>query len=350
MMRRFLIIILLFSGISNFSYGQLISINAKPDTNWIRIGDQIGYTIEITHQKGVNVTFPEFNGQLTDEIEILEERKTDSLLTDDEIKITRSYLITSFDSGLHFIPPIKFAFESSAISDTIETSASYLDVAAVEVNLEEDIKDIRSQYEAPVTLAELLPYILGGLVLVILVLFIIYYIRRKKQDKPIIKIEKPKEPAHQIAFRELELLKTEKLWQQGKIKEYYTRLTDILRIYIEERFNIPAMEQTTDELLDSFRDRGEHKELHYEILRQLLTTADLVKFAKEKPLPDENDGYYKNAYDYVKQTMFIEQKTIEQLKEEHKENDEQTALEEQTVSETTENRSGDNDYNSETKK
>ncbi len=332
-MKRLLIIILLFSSIGNLTFGQLIIINAKPDSSKIRVGDQIGYKIEISHKKGVAITFPEFNGQLTDEIEILEELSSDTLLTDEEVKITRSYLITSFDSGLHYIPPIKFPFQSSEISDTVETAASYLEVTNVDVNLEEDIKDIRDQYKAPITFAELLPYILGGLGLIILILFIIYYIRRKKQDKPIIKIEKPKEPAHQIAFKELEKLKDEKLWQQGKVKEYYTRLTDIIRLYIEERFSIPAMEETTDELLQSFREKGEHKQLHFEILRQLLTTADLVKFAKEKPLPDENDGYYKNAYDYIKQTMVIEQKTIEQLKEEHeknKESNENIAVEDKT--------------------
>ena len=126
---------------------------------------------------------------------------------------------------------------------------------------------------------------------------------------------KPKEPPYAIALRELDRIKGAKLWQQGKTKHYYSEVTDTLRRYIEGRFEIPAMEQTTAEILQSFRYRRDLLTgKSFANLEQTLTLADLVKFAKYEPLPDDNSLALLNAYFFVNDTR-PEERPPESLKE-----------------------------------
>ncbi len=108
-------------------------------------------------------------------------------------------------------------------------------------------------------------------------------------------------PAHVRAANELDKLKAEKIWQQGREKEFYSKLTDILRRYIYEREGINAMEMTSGEILNNIRQISDVDSV-YNNLKQILSTADLVKFAKYKPYPDENDLSMVNAYFFVNQT------------------------------------------------
>jgi hypothetical protein len=114
------------------------------------------------------------------------------------------------------------------------------------------------------------------------------------------------DPAHVIAFRELEKLKEEQLWQKGAIKTYYTRLTEILRQYLENRFRVFSLELTTDETLDSLIKTGFKKDGSYKQLKTVLTGADLVKFAKHIPEPTENESQYKKSWDFIFATKEIE--------------------------------------------
>jgi hypothetical protein len=140
--------------------------------------------------------------------------------------------------------------------------------------------------------------------------FIFYAIKRKKNNKPIFVIpRKPKEPAHIIALRELDRIKQEKLWQQGKTKQFYSEITETLRKYIEDRYGIPAMEQTSDETLDSFKYRRDLlKEKTLENLSRILKLADLVKFAKYRTTPDDDNMTLVNAYFFVNDTKPEEKK------------------------------------------
>ena len=114
---------------------------------------------------------------------------------------------------------------------------------------------------------------------------------------------KPKLPPHVIALQELDKLKTEQLWQQDKVKDYYTRLTDIVRVYIEDRFSVPAMEQTTFEILSEFKRNGSQLDTKtYNELQEILEVADFVKFAKLTPLPDVNQNMMTFAYLFVNET------------------------------------------------
>ena len=116
------------------------------------------------------------------------------------------------------------------------------------------------------------------------------------------------------AIKELDEIKQQKLWQQGRSKEYYTLITDTLRKYIEERFGINAMEMTSGEILELIRKNSEAQSV-YDNLRQILQLADFVKFAKMNPLPDENDLSMMNAY------LFVNQTKVEEMQEPESTND-----------------------------
>ncbi len=153
-----------------------------------------------------------------------------------------------------------------------------------------------------------------GIILAGAILFLVLYsIKRKKKNLPVFsRPPKPKEPAHVVALRELDRIKEEKIWQKEKIKAYYSEITEVLRIYIEDRFEIPAMEQTTDEILTSFRNRKELlSEKSLANLSQILSLADLVKFAKYIPLPDDHNLTLVNSYFFVNDTKKEEVKKPE---------------------------------------
>ena len=117
------------------------------------------------------------------------------------------------------------------------------------------------------------------------------------------------EPAHVIAFRELDKLKEEKIWEKGQVKLYYTRLTEVSRQYIERQYGIPAMEQTSHEIMKAFKKSNREDSLLDEMLKELLELADLVKFAREDPLPVDNQTNLNNAYLFVQKTYPLFVKT-----------------------------------------
>jgi len=125
-------------------------------------------------------------------------------------------------------------------------------------------------------------------------------------------------PAHIIALQELDKLKGDQLWQHDKVKEYYTRMTDVLRVYIEDRFKVPAMEQTTFEILSDFKANKSLIDAEsYNGLKDILELADLVKFAKLTPLPDDNHQSLNSAYLFVQYTKIeevVEPKKAEEVK------------------------------------
>lgn len=318
---RFYIIIAFSVLMTNYSLSQNITLDAYLDTNHILIGDQINLNFEITCPKNVEVEFPFFNDTVTKEIEIIEQSKIDTSFADNLLKLRRKVLITSFDTGALVIPPLYFKLKFDTINDTISSYPLSLNVYTVPVDTtQQAIMDIKQPYDAPITFKEILPYILYVLAAILLILTAYYIIKKRKKKEPIFKvITKPKEPAHVIALRELDKLKDSKLWQQNKIKEYHSELTEIIRRYIENRYSVMALEQTTDEILSILKNSSMLEQPQYELLYQMLQLADLVKFAKVIPLPDENDISIKNAYLFIHETK-LEIKIEEQNQELEQEN------------------------------
>jgi hypothetical protein len=242
-------------------------------------------------------------------------------------KQIRSYTITSFDSGSYRISPQWFKINVNGTVDSVPTNGVSLHVYSMEIDTTRGLTDIKMPYAAPLTLKEVTPYILGVLLLGAIIFLALYSIKRRKKNKPFFALPvKPKEPPHIIALRELDRIKSEKIWQKEKTKQYYSEVTDVLRTYIEDRFEIRAMEQTTDEILDSFRYRKDLiSEKNYQNLSQILSVADLVKFAKYKTLPDDDNLTLVNSYFFVNDTKKEEPKKAENAEKSEENNSEENS-------------------------
>jgi hypothetical protein len=316
----FLIAVLMLPAASTFA--QRIRATASIDSTNILLGDQVKLFLEIDHPTNIRIEFPQVPDTIAGYVEVLSRFETDTFELENEEfqKQIRAYLITSFDSGSYRIPPFWFKIDLEGRTDSIPTNGVTLNVHTIPVDTTRGPTDIKLPYDAPVTLKEVTPYILGIILIGAILFFILYAIKRKRNNQPLFVLpQKPKQPAHVIALHELDRIKNEKIWQQGKTKQFYSEVTETLRKYIEDRFEIPAMEQTSDETLESFRTRrGVLKDKTFENLRQILKLADLVKFAKYQPLPDDNNMTLLNAYFFVNDTKIEEKKaeTPEHIKDE----------------------------------
>ena len=249
-------------------------------------------------------------------VEVLDIPKADTTEIDnDRLLIKQDLLVTSFDSSLYLLPPFKVIDGK----DTVYSNQVALKVSTIPVNTDkpEEFFDIKNVWKPPFVLADYYPIIFGVLLALFLICVIAYVIKRLRNRQSLIPFKKPepKLPPHEQAVKELDEIKQQKLWQQGRSKEYFTMITDTLRRYIVERFGINAMEMTSGEILDIIRKTPDASSV-YDNLQQILLLSDFVKFAKMNPLPDENDLSMKNAYLFVDQTK---QEVVEVAPEEEKE-------------------------------
>lgn len=306
-------------------HAQRIKATASLDSSKILIGDQVKLFLEIDHPKNVDVTFPQVPDTINSLIEVLSRSGIDTLEADNEkfMKQIQAYTITCFDSGAYRIPPYWFKIDMDGNIDSVPSNGVTLQVFSMEIDTTKGPTDIKMPYDAPLTLKEVTPYILGVILIGAIIFFLLYSIKRKKNNQPIFsRPQKPKEPAHIIALRELDRIKTEKVWQKGKTKQYYSELTDTLRTYIEDRFAIRAMEQVTDEILDSFRaQKNLLNDKNFANLSQILQLADLVKFAKYQPLPDDDNLALVNAYFFINETKKEDPKKAEKSEDQESKDD-----------------------------
>ena len=287
-----------------FVNGQEIKLRIALEHDSIWLGDQIKLLIVAEQTAGTKIEFPQLTDSIN-KIEILNKSKIDtSKLEGTRIQLKQTYLVTCFDSGAHYIPPFYFKVKRGTVTDSLKSNELRLFVKLPPVDFKHGPADIKKPFTAPVTLKEIAPWLLGIILIGAIVFLVIYAISRRKKNKPLFqRPPKPKLPPHVIALQELDKLKGEELWQHEKVKDYYTRLTDIVRVYIEDRFTIAAMEQTTFEILSSFKGKeSQIDKKSFSELKKILELADFVKFAKLTPLPDENHKMLSNAYLFVKET------------------------------------------------
>jgi hypothetical protein len=307
------VIILLFH-ISTASFGQEIRTKAVIDSNRILIGDQVRLRLEVEYPAGAKINFPNLADSLAQSVEIVQRLPLDSSIASSNLKkAIQEYVITSFDSGVHTIPPFLITYRKNGMIDSVKSNPLILYVYTLPKldSLMKALKgpiDIKPPIEAPIIFKEIAPWIMGGLLALGLIFLILYSLKRKKNNKGFFTLpQKPKEPAHIIALRELDKIKEEKIWQQGKVKLYYSEITNVVRQYIENRFEINALEMTTDETIAAFKYRRSLvDEKSFENLKKILTNADLVKFAKFEPLPDDNNLALIDSYFFINQTKVVE--------------------------------------------
>ena len=274
-----LIILLL---VSNFAFGQ----TAKLDSSSILIGEQINFSLSNTISE--TEAWPTYNEFLVEGVEIIKEGKLDT--TGDVI--SQNFIITVWDSGSYYIPPISFSANN-------KTEGLLLNVQTVILEEGAELKDIKQPMEAPIGWSDIWPWLVGILLFALIVFLLKKYVFNKKEE---IKSEKPKViiPADVIALKELITLEKAKIWQEGKIKEYHSSLSEIVRRYTEERFQFIALELTTDEIIDELKSKLNQEQIQN--LKTLLQRADLAKFAKSKPDENENKESMQLAKHFVSQT------------------------------------------------
>jgi hypothetical protein len=275
---------------------------ATVDTNNLLIGDQLHYIIITKSSAGTKILFPAIKDSIG-KIEFLQTYKTDTLAQNGYISLRKSYLITSFDEGTHFIPglPIYAINGKNGKIDTFYTNTVSVRFIPVKVDTTKPFKDIKPIMNEPIDFWEYLPYIVIVIIFVVLVFAgIRLWKKYKRKDTPGLNYD-PSIPPHIIAKEALQQLENEKLWQKGQIKLYHSRLSDILRTYIERQYGFPAMEMTTSEIVGELKERNINAELTAD-LKKVLDLADLVKFAKYHPLPDENATSMALTYKFVDAT------------------------------------------------
>jgi hypothetical protein len=307
-MKKYLVFILLFC-CGTTAIGQDINIRMAFDTSRIFIGDQINFTITVEQPAEEQLKFPAFKDTLTGNIEILNGPDVDSVAVgENRIRVTEKYLVTSFDSGYYEIDPVYVEVKNIDGIKRVYSDYAMLEVMKYKIAPSDTtarIYDIIEPYRAPVTIREIIPWALLSLVAAGVIAALIVLARKRRMIKEGVEEVRIPDPAHEIAFRELKRLKAEQLWQNGHFKQYYTRLAGILRQYLENRYGVYSLELTTSETLRELLKTGFKKDEGYNRLKTVLTAADLVKFAKYVPMPEENENHFIESWAFVDATKSI---------------------------------------------
>ena len=305
-----------------------IVVSASIDSTMLMIGDQTAMHLEVTSEPTEQVQMPVFGKELQDGIEIVKASPIDTtLLPDGRIKMSQELTLTSFKDSLFAIEPIAVA----GGGDTFWTEPMALNVIQpFEIDSAMAITDIKDIEKAPVWWWGIIRWVL--LALLIAGLFVgayysvmWYHKHFHKDEEEAIEPELLR-PADEVALEKLDEIKAQKIWKDGKVKEYQTELTDVVREYIGRRFDVQSTEKTSDETLKEVKPLlvngdlalEDGKEL-YERLSKMLRTADLVKFAKWHTTPDENEQALTTAYDFVKETSKPENPDLQENPDKGKE-------------------------------
>jgi hypothetical protein len=290
MKTRLLYIFLLISSIG-FSQ-QTPKVVAQVDTTNIRIGEQFSY--KITVQDTASVIIPKLNNLVG--LEIISEAPIDTFKN----QLVKKYIVTGFDSGAYYIPQQQIFIRGKLhLTDSIR-----INVATVPVDtLKQRAFPIKAIQNEPYQFDDAKSYVWKVLLGLIVLGILLYFILRKKKEE-IEKITVPLLAPYEEAIQKLHDLDEKLLWQNNKVKEYYSELTEIVRAYIERELNVPALESTTDELVETLIDFNDSKAIvttkeTIKKLQGLLREADLVKFAKSKPLSEEIEENRKEAKEVI---------------------------------------------------
>ena len=302
---KYIILLFLVAGLNGTMKGQYTGATARLEKENIQIGDQVKLDLTVTVPTRSLVQWPILLDTLTGNVEILRKSGLDTVSSDkNKFTLKQELLITSFDSGSYVIPPISFKYtqKGDTLTYFTKTLPLNLDVQTVQTDPSKDIKPIKPPLSAPVTFREMLPWIGIWLLILVIAVLVNYYIKKRKQKAPVVTSRlKTTIPPFEAAIEALESLRLKKLWQSGRVKEYYSEMTEIVREYIELRFPVRALEMTTTEINAALWQTDVTSNSR-EKLYQTLILADLVKFAKEQPLPLENDLSLNQCVDFVRET------------------------------------------------
>lgn len=316
-MKKIILAILLLPLSINCLQAQKISVKAIMDSTVIWIGEQAHLSFQVSQLPNQKVIMPLFSDTIVGGLEIVDSMKVDSTKTSDgHLLVTSRYTVTSFKDSLIYVPSYPFILNG----DTVwSNSLSLKVIQPFKIDTaSHKIADIKQVMTPPFYWWGLIRIILLVLLIIALLVTAYFLFRKYWQKRPMFEKSEPqiKLPAHVEALQKLEHIKAERLWQQGRIKEYHTELTDVMREYIERVFNIRSMEMTSEEILDEVKVLRQSKKSAFDSLKQILQIADLVKFAKWSATPEENETSLMNAYLFVNQTKVEEVQPIEEIAKE----------------------------------
>ncbi|MFQ5864864.1 MAG: hypothetical protein ACE5IW_06490 [bacterium] len=302
----FLTCTILLTGILRGQQQIRFSVDSKIDKTTITIGDVVTYTIIVTYAPEVQVEKPRLAANLG-AFEIRDYREYDQEKIDGKIVERIDYLISTFEVGEFEIPPLEFYFivPDDTAKTILKTKKIKILVESLNPSVAGDIRDIKAPLELPRDYRKLILW--GSIALGILILaFAAFYIwRRKKAGKALIpKKEEPPRPAHEIALDELSALKNSSLLAEGKVKEFYVQVSEIIRRYIEGCYFIIALEMTTLEIIENLKSAEVEPDV-VNLINDFLDICDLVKFAKYRPTEEEHATTMNKAFEIVERTKLV---------------------------------------------
>jgi hypothetical protein len=307
------IVFILFLLCSNLSFSQGISAKASVDSTVYLIGDYIHYRINVNYDKSIKIIPPVIEDSLKD-VDLIKVDNPVYAENNGGKSATFEFILSKYDSADVTIPPIDIYYRvgkdtlSHAGIDAADASLKYVQanpvqfsVRLVKIDLQKGIKDVKPPQKIPLDWKIIMLWIL----IILIVLGALYYLyrryKRNKSNQPVIRKE-IKLPPHVIALNSLNTLDERKLWQNGKIKEYHSEITEIIRKYFSERFGLHALELTTSETMELLRTTKD-TEVIRDITESFLNNADMVKFAKFSPLGSVNEEMMKQAVEIVEKTI-----------------------------------------------
>jgi hypothetical protein len=291
-----LLILLFFSQIAK---AQSISVSATTDTSDYLVGDYIQFSIRAEYDEGIRISPP----SLMDKLGQLEVIKVLPVTFEEDENVQQfNYVISGYDSSRIVIPPIPITYfiNDNSEPQIAETNEVVVFIHTLEVNPAEDIKDVKQPIRIP------FDWLFWIIVLIVISLIgaaaYFLYNKFKKPDEELRIIKKaPLVPFHIMALRALDKLDEQKLWQKGKIKEYHSEVTEIIRRYFEDRYKFNSLEMTTAQSMIVLNRLMDNQKL-IDITGKFLENADMVKFAKYEPLPSINEEMMKQAYEIIDKT------------------------------------------------
>lgn len=300
--------LLIFISTITVAYSNLVTSSISNDTNNVMIGEFVKLDLNVTAGKNVKINFPIISDTIG-KIEILEISPVDTTYRDGKLNYKKRLVVTSYEAGKFDIPEFVITYNIDndtnfrvSLTNSLSLSFSTFDIDTANT----DIKDIKPPIQVPFTLEDLLPYLIAAISIALIYLFIVYMFGKTK-----VKIQEtipkydPRIPADLEAIEQLNRLEKENLWQNGYYKIYHSRLTDILRVYIHRRYHLNALEMTSNELINELNNL-ESNIVAINSINEILTVADLAKFAKFEPSIVQNQDSMKNAYGFINLTKVVD--------------------------------------------
>jgi hypothetical protein len=306
-MKNIMKYILLLLLLVQIGFGQderpIIEVQSSVDTSLITIGDRIKYSVSIDHIEGMRVEKPGAGVNLG-QFEIKNYNVQPPYSQDGRVYIKYEYEISVFDTGKFTIPPFPVAYfptDSTKDYKIIEASPINIYVESVLQADSKELKDVKPPIDIPYDWIFTISLVIIGVALLAAIFFAYRFYRSKKESGYLFKAPEPKRPAHELALEALDALLLKDLPANGEIKQYYIELSEIVRKYIEGRFFIPALEETSSEILIEISNQELTKEL-YDLLTDLFSLSDMVKFAKQIPGDKEHEQSANAARKFIDET------------------------------------------------